>query len=525
MTCKILSDALALEPATALDDHAAHTAACVSCERHARFIRTLQREPAPIDDVTRARWLARMAPELDAIAARRVRPPRQWLALAAVAFSAAALGWWFGRRPAAPPALAVLDREVLRPYVVAGSTGEAAATALLSGRFASLDVRAGELVRATADGTPRIAVVGPARVSVTRVLPKTLELEASGAVLVDLRADAPRMVVHAGTITVSAQQATFAVATNDRATVVFVDRGEVELGVLRLHAGDWFGPTNARSAALVAALRDHANAISPPGARSGIPAVEGHELAIAGSGAVLGTAPLWARVEPGNVTVVSTGTTERRSTVTVRDNELRHVAAREVETVVAPPTPTAAPPPASRPRAIEAPVTRAVDAPSPAIETASQLYLRAEAALRDHDAQAAESIWRQLLEAFPEAPQADSALYDLATLVRARDRGAARGYLERLLARHPVALREPATYMSCHLDGDANALDDASRCFTAFRAAFPGSAHDDEILAWLAGHAQSVGGCRAAATLAAEYLRRYPNGAFETRAASCRGAQ
>jgi outer membrane protein assembly factor BamD (BamD/ComL family) len=188
---------------------------------------------------------------------------------------------------------------------------------------------------------------------------------------------------------------------------------------------------------------------------------------------------------------------------------------------------TKAPTPTSRrahPPSVAAANTPAI-VPEPAAETAEQLYARAEAALRGGNRSEAEAIWTQLLAAYPRSSQAATALYDLASLARTHDRAAAQAYLTRLLANAPpAALHEPAQYLSCRLHVEAHELDAATRCFQQFRAAFADSPHDAEVLAWLAGRAQEVGGCAAARVLADEYITKYPHGSFAARAASCKDA-
>ena len=48
----------------------------------------------------------------------------------------------------------------------------------------------------------------------------------------------------------------------------------------------------------------------------------------------------------------------------------------------------------------------------------------------------------------------------------------------------------------------------------AFRKDFPRSPHDAEVLALLVDYARARADCDAVVTLAAEYLRRYPEGPF-----------
>jgi TolA-binding protein len=569
---------------------------------HDRLLDALRVEPEPVDDITRARWLANMSPELDAIAQRHQRrhaPARRvwWLAPAlAAATVLVVLAWWTGRATA--PSV-VAEPAYLRPYVVSRPAHDSAATTLLAGRFAALDIGAGELVRATLDdaGTHRIGAIGPAHLSVARTPHGELELVGSGTLLVD--AHGP-LVVRPPGLTLRTQQATFAVASSGGRTVIFVDRGELFVDHNRLAAGDWFGPDELRSSALVQQLRDHANALPPPGVSSGILAVEGDGDITTRRGSVLGAAPVWVRIAPAPVELVAMGARDRVASAEVRYGAITRVSliAPPDETGARPqfsppPTPTAAlsPPPSTtaalaktgarpqfptpdktgarplfstppnptaapaqtgaRPQVSPPPSATAAktgarplfstpdqtgarplfstpSAPEPAApavtESAAQLYARAEAALRAGKRGEAETTLRELVTRFPESAEAASALYDLATLVRTRDPDAARGYLVKLLANAPPdALLEPAHYLRCRIDADTNAEEQAATCFTRFRSLFPRSTHDAEVLAWLAGRAERQGGCAAAATLATEYLRRYPTGAFAKRASTCGG--
>jgi outer membrane protein assembly factor BamD (BamD/ComL family) len=179
----------------------------------------------------------------------------------------------------------------------------------------------------------------------------------------------------------------------------------------------------------------------------------------------------------------------------------------------------------SPPQAPEPVATPATAVAAPPVETPSDLYARAEQALAAGDHDGGEKLLGELAARFPTSPQAASALFDLATLARTRhDIVAARAYLGRL-DDAPSALREPAAYIACRLDVDAGDGAAAARCFNSFRARFPSSPHDEEVLAWLAGHAQDLAGCASARELASEYLRRYPHGAFAERARHCTEAR
>lgn len=548
--CRNLRDSLARGPGEVLgSDARAHLATCADCRAQAaandRFILTLRQDEPPIDDFARTRLLARLGPELDDLAARRGghRPSssRRWLVLVATAAVAAGVTWWSGRTGSPPPqshlTTVELEREQIQPYVIAGSRSDSAAATLLAGKFSTLVVGDHELVRATAgDRDVRIAAIGPSRIDVERATATTIELAATGTLLVD--AHASRSIgVRIGTLTVHASNAIFAVQQSPSTTVIFVARGELELPDTRLHAGEWYGPSEARSASLVTALRDQEHASSPPTGRSGILAIDGDARAVIESGAVLGSAPLWARLAEGEVVVLVTDPVERRVPVAIHAGSVSHVPAATVQTAaITPPASDRPLPPRggslALPAARAAKLAAAGEQPAPSLEagvveapvpTAAELYTQAEAALRVGDRAQAAATWTRLVAQYPDAAQAASALYDLAGLARARgDRAAARGYLTQLdQGTTPAALREPAHYLSCRLAVEANDLSTATTCFTSFRAAFPRSSHDDEVLAWLAGHAQETSGCGGARTLDDEYLQRYPHGTFAARARAC----
>jgi hypothetical protein len=472
------------------------------------LLAALREEPAPVDDLARARWWSKLAPELDAIVeARRPRVRRHvWLgAVAAAAAALIALASWPWRASEV-----ALESARLHPYMVSGAIAQGAAPTLLSGRFATLDVGAGEVVRAELDDD-RVAAIGPARLEVAAMTTAGAELVATGAVVFDVRARRP-VVVHAGAWTVRAEHAVFAVSARGPAAAIYVERGEVELAGIALPSGAWFGTPALRSSALVTALREQANALSPAG--DDILAIAGHGSVVTTAGEVVGFAPLWVRAPAGTQTVVHAGPTA------LAVKPAPAVPATTAPAVV-PRPPVAHGVPRTGTRELAVAPAHAEIAPAP--EDASQLYARAEAALARGDRDIAQATWIELIGRYPDAAQVASARYDLARLARDRgDLGLARDQLARLLATSPPAvLAEPARYLACRLDVEGGDADAAARCLTAFRGAFPRSPHDAEVLAWLVGHARTSGGCAAARLLAQEYVRRYPGGAFAVRAREC----
>lgn len=455
----------------------AHVGRCAACRANvadqARLVDALKSASADIDDVTRARWLARLAPAIDDMASRYAAPPParrpRWL-LAAPALAAIVVVWASAGRdelsaPVAPsvtpppivrpePSTAV-DTALLRPYIVTDPSSEETATSLLASRTSVLEMTAGT-VRASIDGgDERIAVIGPGRVSVAGVSPDQIELRVdAGTLLVD--AGSPRRTrLSAGAIVIVAQSARFAVEVSENTTLVFVERGEIEVDGETVLAGQWRGATSRGAAALAAVLRDHESLIPP--ART---IVERH-----GSG--------------------TTGPAARASG-RVPD-----------------------------PRMPELP-----DA-EPVSESSAAMYARAETALADGDRADAEAIWKDLVARHPGSPQAASALYELAALARARDDAStAASLLDRLLEGPPPrrALHELALYLRCRIHVEAGEVRAATRCFGGFRTAFPDSAHDSAVLAWLAATAETAADCTTARPLAGEYLRKYARDGFVARA-------
>jgi predicted Zn-dependent protease len=183
------------------------------------------------------------------------------------------------------------------------------------------------------------------------------------------------------------------------------------------------------------------------------------------------------------------------------------VASRPLDAVAPPPHDAAAPPPLDA--AAEPP------AATPPVETADDVYARAEAAMRAGDRPTACALLTELVRRFPTHALADSALYELARLAAAEQPERAHAYLDQLLARGiDPTLLEPARFLRCRLELDAGREAPAARCLDAFRRDFPSSSHDAEALAQLIGLAQARFDCRTTQSRIDEYLRRYPAGPF-----------
>jgi len=152
-------------------------------------------------------------------------------------------------------------------------------------------------------------------------------------------------------------------------------------------------------------------------------------------------------------------------------------------------------------------------------ETASSLYRRAEAALRQGDRIAGKKLLDQLVRAFPDQPATDSARYELAVMAE-RD-----GQSSEALARTREILRpgaqgpfvEPAEFLRCrvhlaqHGDPERRA---ALACLTGFVRDYPGSPHDEVALRALIELSREQGQCGEARRFAEAYLQRHPGGPF-----------
>jgi hypothetical protein len=177
---------------------------------------------------------------------------------------------------------------------------------------------------------------------------------------------------------------------------------------------------------------------------------------------------------------------------------------REVANAIAPPALSAEPAPPLAPHP-----SPALERASPPVDTAARYAAIEQLMVRDPAA--ARAALRALVADAPTSPETASALLDLARLAAAAaDDTVARTALDQL-DRHPdaAALAMPARYLRCTMEQ----TDPGRRaCLTGFRAAFPDSPRDAEVLARLAIVTARDGDCRAALPLLAEYRRRYPSG-------------
>lgn len=110
----------------------------------------------------------------------------------------------------------------------------------------------------------------------------------------------------------------------------------------------------------------------------------------------------------------------------------------------------------------------------------------------------------------PASALADQALFERARIAyQNRAFPAARRFLATLATLRGTPLAEPGQYLDCRIAVQAHD-DDAERCFVAYRAAYPRSPHDLDVLAVLAQLAHARGGCSAAQSARDELVARYP---------------
>jgi TolA-binding protein len=519
-----------------------------------RVWQSLRAAEPRLDDVARARMLAGIRDRLAEETEEPLAPPRSraaWLlgAAALVATAAAVLLIWkvvLGdgmRRLAVEDTAAGDARALIGPYLYEGGTGYP-----LDQPVEALSLSAGTVVRARLGAEGRITVLGPAALTVAAHeqgpdeegpgsaglgQPSThtrLRLE-RGVLVVDYdRRSGRTLTVETPDALVVVTGTLFAVeALPGAPTRVSVYRGSVEVGPpgqarIAVSAGQSWradqaaaGPVAGDAQELMA---EHDHTVLPPEGAAGTLRIEG-----APRGAVawlgerrLGRTPLIARLPAGRVTLHVSAPDHRDVEIAaeVRPGEVSRVAHGLALHASA----------ADAPAALRERVTGAGAsagrglATTPAPHTAEDLYRAAESAIGRGERAHAQGLLHALVARHPGDELVDVALYELGRLAfDDGDLAAARRHLDQVLARRgdPVFL-EPAAYLRCRVDVAARAEDVALACLARFRQDHPRSPHDAAALALLAALQHGRGRCDLAVPLLAEYLRRYPDGAFATEA-------
>jgi hypothetical protein len=544
----------------------AHLGRCAGC-RQARAAlddtRAGMEAAAPaLDDLRRARMLARLAPEVDALAADSA--------------AGAARGRWGGRRAAIalgttlaaaalaagavlllrapPPAPAPMVSAGAAPGPAPGGQRPAAANAraaaparvaanailepyrrdprdrtrqLAYPRVDHLEVSAGERVRARLADRARVVLLGPAELRVVSAGGDRVELAlARGTLLVDydrrrggsLRIQAPGAVTDVvGTL--------FSVETDGDESRVSVARGRVNVAtgepsapvVQVLDAGQslsttWTGP-RALGEAARHLLDEHA-AEAPAATPALHPATAPHAREAAAP-----PAPRPARLALAAAPPPAPAAETPAAGAPPAELPANRVIGRSAPVPAtappptpAPPLPVPAPPPVLAPPPALAPAP--VLAPPPAPPTPEALYRDAEQAMRRRDWGTARRQLGRVIAANTGAAVEDVARYELAQMsLGAGDRAQAARLLDELLTsgREP-ALRAPAAFLRCEIEAQADAPGPALRCLTELRASRPPPSYDAAALGLMVRLHAAAGDCAGARPLIDEYLRRYPGG-------------
>ena len=185
---------------------------------------------------------------------------------------------------------------------------------------------------------------------------------------------------------------------------------------------------------------------------------------------------------------------------------------------------TPAQPPATSNDAARAPVQPPFGSPPPQVAqqpkpaataptppTAQELYRSAETALAHRDPAAADKALAQLVASAPTSSLVPQALYDRARIAYDRkDYGTAKRHLDALATAKDSPLVESGRYLACRIAVEARD-GSAEKCLRQFRASYPRSPHDRDVLGTLAQLVHACGGCAAARPYMDELQRDYPH--------------
>lgn len=508
-----------------VDRHLGHCAACQAMRRSLDQRRAHVAAAArPLDDVHRARLLARLAPALDEEAARAATAQRRpawhpWVVPAAALMAAGAAAMvvaslrhrppaasapatlasapttlasrrapatGFAAPPTTPAAPAIRAPHAAAPPLIVPYqivAGRMPRTHLIDQHFSRLQTAAGTTVRARVGERTRVTMVGPADVSVAAATDDLLDVNLDAGTLVAdfIHRRNGRLRIHSPGAVTEVVGTLFSVEVRGQQSRVSVAHGRVVVqppdGPPRVVSSgqSWTTGTptvRALPPGTAALLADHGAAIAvreaPPRSSTSAPAI----------------AAVLPAEEPS-----------------------------PIETA-APTEPPAQPKPTPISAAPAAP--RATPSPPPAPDA---VYGQAEAAMRRRDWPSAARALERVAGQATAGPLGDQARYELAQLaIRAGDPDGAARWLDALLASdREAALRQPAAFLRCDLRARSGSAADARRCWEQFRGRFPGSSRDAQALGWLLRLDPSAP-CATLRPLADEYLQRYPSGADVARA-------
>ena len=514
---------------------------CAGCAAHRdAVVRAAMTLDDQLDDIKRVQIWSRLAGRLVAPAAPPVRWRMRLVLAAAVAASVA------------------LVLVALRGDGAASRTFVAPSETTLSLRL----------------GHARASLVGPATLEVVDATPDATSVQLrDGTLLAELEGGHGRTLrISAPGATIEIVGTLFAVAVHGRSTCVSVAHGAVRMttarGTVAITGGQRACSDGRAPHALDPATRDalahHAATITAEAgamssaataaiaaARADVAAAANADVATASAAPVLApsqpssptisppavTAPA-AQVAsaPGSQTDVTPPARARPSSAPPSPAKPSRASITKAtppsRTPASPPTRVAASPPIAAPSPATAsspistsprvatspsaePVAPAIVAPAPAPlappPTADRLYRDAEAALAQRDLASADRHLAALLAQFPESALLDQALYERARIAfRRRAWADAQRQLDRLSTIQNSPLREPGAYLACRIAVEAGD-GGAAACLTDYRARYPSSPHDADVLDLLAELAVRTGGCPAAQSSIAELARRHPD--------------
>ena len=480
-----------------------------AAERRDELVRVALTTGDELDDIRRAKIWSRVEDRLG----ERVHAPWRWL----LAGGAGALA-------------------IAAVVMLIAMRGHGAVDGFVAPPDATLSLRLGHA---------RAALVGPARLDVVETTAQTTTVALrSGRLLAEFEGGQGRWLrIEAPGATIEIVGTLFAIDVHTTGTCVSVAHGLVRMTtftrVLAIDGGHTACSDAPAEHAIAQEVRDalahHAATLSiaeaaplvPPAVPASAAAAPAPAspiaVAVSGPGPGRGPGPD-PRPRPGaspgrkSVSVSASAPVPASASVSASDSVSPSVSApNSASASVSAPAPApasvsvTAPDSVSAPRPIQPPPAPppTITKPQPHPATATDLYRDAEAALANHDLATADRALAKIADELPTSSLVDQALYERARIAYDRHAwDAARRQLARLATLATSPLVEPGAFLSCRVAvaaGDAH----ADACLTAYRATYPHSPHDLDVLGLLVDRAFHAGGCARAAPLVDELARLY----------------
>lgn len=421
-------------------------------------------------------------------------------------------------------------------WVLAGGAGALAIAAVVVLLVSGHAPRDGFVAPADATlslrlGHAKAALVGPARLDVLEATEQTTMVALkSGRLLGEFEGGQGRaLVIDAPGARIEIVGTLFAVDVSGATTCVSVAHGRVKMTtftrVLFVDGGTRACSDSASTQAIATdverALAHHAAALalaeSAPErdpAPSSLPAPERKPMRVPVPASVAAPVPVPVPAStPASVPSASHPPSPTHPAPAHRAPASPPPATPSISEAPLPPVAETAPSPAPSPLA-PSPPAAPVPVPPPVVAkprppSADELYRSAEAALAKHDLATADRALAQIVDTLPSSSLVDQALYERARIAYDRHAYAdAQRHLARLATLPTSPLLEPGAYLGCRVAIAANAST-ADACLTSYRAAYPHSPHDLDVLGLLVDRAFRAGGCARAAPLVDELTRLY----------------